>query len=95
MSTRKQEKKARKAEKKAERADAVARGKAAYREAKYEGGLKRDLSKLKSERAGAKVSRVGLWCIPILGWLFLPLNGKKIRSLDRDIREVEARLRQQ
>ena len=62
--------------------------------AKYEKRLRKQRSNLKAELLGARISRVGLWCILFVGWLFLPSNGKKIARIKDSLRDVDSKLRE-
>jgi len=43
------------------------------------------IKKAKRELRGLRLSRVGLWLTPIIGWLGLPINGRKQDALKTQI----------
>lgn len=71
---------------------ATSEEKTAKAAAKYERKLRAKIRKNKSDRFALKISRAGLWLIPIIGWIFLPFNSAKIRRLTTSIDDNEARL---
>ena len=41
----------------------------------------RERRRIKTELRSLRITRAGLWLTPVVGWLFLPGNGRKIEAL--------------